>query len=420
MLLKGLFLHAIFLWEQLIHVHHFLQLHLRLELNKNHKLLLKPLGIVILLIGSSLPILAVAPPYYETPQNNWYVYSPRYRQYIDAASETALTNAKVLLLTHPPSGMPFEQGKVFFPGPTCIYLDGRFLAFVDSSEINLNALSTKFNYSLVIYLPQAGTIVNAATASSLLPKQLIGTELQATRIQKRKAMASTLVMAKSTSPMGWQSLFAVSVSALMAMLLLTRSRTFYRIVSPRSLLSRAQEVADLAASGLAGLLSWQGLGHTAIASTSVSLFLLCYRLGTPPILPTGQASSELPLLLLTYFSASFLLLTAISAYIYVLGLALFNIKIEESHIRANLELFSGGGLLIAFFALLASTQQIPSSELFRWISVYAIVIFFAGKAVFLYKILVIDQRLRKSYATSYICLTEVLPSGLLIRLLLER
>ncbi len=338
-------------------------------------------------------------PYYESWQNPWYVFSDRYKQYVDVLRPADLMASHVLALTHRPGGAPYEQGLVYFPGPTCIYLDGRFLAFVEGQTIDLNKLTPHFSQYLAFYLQPSYQELTA-------------------RAGKAPTVEAASFQGHPPFRRYRDELLAGSFTLLLALLAGTKGKAFYRIFSLRSLLLQPEQA--LPGQG-PEVLGGQTLIHLGLTVLCSAIFLFCYRHGVDPVLlqpGVGNGTENLAVFFNLAYGALVSVL-GLAAYVYVIGLALFNIRIEGSHVRGNLELFSIGAALLAVWALLWNFTALVSFDIFRIVSFYFCIIIFGVKAFLMYKILVSDQGFRKFYALSYICLTELLPSILLIRLLTD-
>ena len=121
----------------------------------------------------------------------------------------------------------------------------------------------------------------------------------------------------------------------------------------------------------------------------------------------------------TFFGQAFFALLLLQAYVYTVGLALFNLRPEGSHIRGNLEMFSFGACALGFWTIVWNFTGLASFELFRQSCFYFCLILFCLKGFLMYKVLVLDPGFQKFYGLSYICLTELLPSVLLIQMLTD-
>ena len=340
-----------------------------------------------------------AMPYYESWQNPWYVYSGRYQQFIDVLRPSDLMVSHILALTHRPGNQPYEQGKVYFPGPTCIYLDGRFLAFIEDQTLDLNRLTPYFRYYAAFYLnPSYQELAARAGHPELLKAGPVGGHPPYRHNR--------------------DALLAGSFTLLMTLLLGTRGRAFYRIFSLRSLLLQPEQALPGQGPEVIG---WQTGIHVLLTVLGTAVFLFCYRYGADPVLLRYGAGNgpENSATFFTLAGGALLYLAGLAAYVYMIGLSLFNIRMEGSHVRGNMEVFSIGAMLLAFWALLWNFTGLVSFDLFRTASVYFCLILFCVKGFLMYKILVSDQGFRKFYALSYICLTELLPSIFLIRLLTD-
>lgn len=340
-----------------------------------------------------------AMPYYQSWQNPWYIYSGRYQQFIDVLRPTDLMVSRILALTHRPGNQPYEQSKVYFPGPTCVYLDGRFLAYIENQTIDLNKLTPYFERYAAFYVNPSYQELMARTGK---PDQRKLTSENGRPPYRRNR----------------DGLLAGSFTLLMTLLLGTRGRAFYRIFSLRSLLLQPEQALPGQGPEVIG---WQTLLHVGITVLCTSVFLYCYRYGVDPVLlqygaGNGGRNAET---LFSLMGGTLMYLLGLAVYVYGIGLALFNIRMEGSHVRGNLEVFSIGSVLLAVWALLWNFTGVATFEVFRMASVYFCLILFCVKGFLMYKILVSDQGFRKFYALSYICLTELLPSILLIRQLTD-
>ncbi len=355
--------------------------------------------LVILGIG---PAFAESPalPYALTSQNPWLTYSDRYRQYVDASRPQELSTAHVLVLLPQTNGAPYEQGKVYFPGQVCIYADGRFVTYLNDAMIDLNQYQGKFRQSLSFYFPRSYRELTDQPLR-LHDGQPLGSSLAPKRIWR-------------------DSLLSIGFVLLFGMLLASRDRDFFRILSANSLVRRAEQDANPI--GLFEFFGYQSILHLLITALAVAVFTFCFFFGQDASLmqpAPGQGSLTLQTFLGLLFRG-LLVLAGLAFYIYLLGLSLFNIKIEGSHVRANLETFTVASLVLAALALGWNFSAVLTWENFISLSQYFILFVFCFKAFYIYKILVSDRGLRKFYSVSYICLTEVLPSIFLIRLLTDR
>jgi hypothetical protein len=285
---------------------------------------------------------------------------------------------------------------VYFPGPTCIYLDGRFLAFINNQTINLNKLTPYFSQYCSFYMNPSYQELVAKSAG-----------------------VGQRVVSRNGKPPFRQhrdSLLAGCFTLILALLLGTRGRSFYRIFSLRSLLLQPEQA--LPGQG-AEVIGWQTTVHLLLSVVSTAVFLYCYRYGIDPVLLRRGAGNSWQNFsaLATLGVGVGMYLVLLELYVFVIGMALFNIRMEGSHVRGNLEIFSIGALMLAIWALLWNYTSLVSFQTFRLGSFYFCLILFCVKGFLMYKILVSDQGFRKFYALSYICLTELLPSILLIRLL---
>ena len=338
-------------------------------------------------------------PYHQTPENPWQVYNDRYRQYVDVGSTYELEQAHHLVLVRPPAGQPYEQGLIYFPAPACLYVNGRFTGFLNRSTIDINKYPGPKASNIGVYLPQSQL-------------ERLGEAVQT------KAKPTRYTPAPDRR---WRdSLLTGGFVLLLGMLLGTRDRDFFKILSTARVLRAADEDANPPT--LLEFFGLQTILHILIATLAGSLFLYIYLHGQNQL--TLRAGDELGAYNLSLIGQllgnGLAILLLLAAYIFVLGISLFNIKIEGIHVRGNLETFTVSSLLLATIALVWNFTEMLSWENFIWLVRIIIFIVFAVKAFILYKILVSDRGLRKFYSLSYICLTEFLPSIFLIRLLTDR
>jgi hypothetical protein len=336
-------------------------------------------------------------PYYKAWQNPWYLYAPRYQQFVDILSPADLAASPCLALTHRPGNQPYEQGLVYFPGPTCVYLDGRFVAYLNKTTLDLNSLRPKFlSYAAFYFNPTYDELSENSN-----PKLAIAPIGGVPPYRHHR-----------------DALLAGSFTVLLALMLGAKGRAFYRVFSLGSLLLRpAQPMPGQGAE----VLGWQTAVHFALSVLCTALFLFCYRFGTETsLLLQGAAVGWANLQAFGQIAVGIgMSLVALELYVYVIGLALFNIRSEGSHVRGNLEVFSIGSICLTLWALIWNFSDFVSFKTFQEVSFYFCLILFCIKGFLMYKILVSDQGFRKFYALSYICLTELLPSILLIRLLTD-
>jgi hypothetical protein len=349
-------------------------------------------------LRSEPDLKAISIPFYEAWQNPWYIYSDRYQQFVDVLKPSDLMASHTIALTHRPGNQPYEQGLVYFPGPTCIYLDGRFLAYINKQTVDLNKLRPNFVKYAAFYMNPSYQQLVARSAG---PK-----------------VATVPRDGKPPFRQHRDSLLAGSFTLLLALLLGSRGRAFYRIFSLRSLLLQPEQALPGQGPEVIG---WQTAVHISLSVLCTGMFLYCYRYGIDPVLlQKGGQNGWMNLTAFTELAVGtggYLIL--LELYVFITGMALFNIRIEGSHVRGNLEVFSIGSVLLAVWALFWNFTNLIDFETFRFVSFYFCLILFGIKGFLMYKILISDQGFRKFYALSYICLTELLPSILLIRMLTD-
>jgi|GEM_PF-5602971 len=346
--------------------------------------------------GQVHPTRQDAVPYYEAHQNPWQIYDTRYEQYIDVLQPTGLIAAHAIALAHLSGNQPYEQGRVFFPGPTSLYLDGRFVAYFTGKVIDLNKLRPQFKDYMAFYMNPSYQELTA----------------------DRGRVEPKIKPAQSRAPYRTHqdSLLAGGFTTLLALLLGTRAKAFYRVFSVRSL--TFQGAKALPSQG-AEPIGWQSLVHLCLLAIGGGVFLYVYHYGQDPVLQArGPSAAWLNIgTLAGLIAKTALLVVALQLYVAMLGLSLFNLRLEGSHVRGNLETLSMGACVLGLWAVVYAFTGVATFSQFRMGSFYFCLIIFCIKGVLMYKVLVSDTGFRKFYGLSYICLTELLPSILLIRLL---
>jgi len=319
------------------------------------------------------------------------------QQYIDVVRPEGLAEAHALALPMRPGNPPFEQALVYFPGPTCLYLDGRFVAYLNHQSLDLNRLRPFFRNSASFYFQPS--YQDLARKGKTQVTSLAGNDRAPNRQPRDEMMAGSFML-------------------MLSLLLGTRSRAFYRIFSWQTLLLRpAQALPGFGPEPV----GWQSLIHLLLAGLGGSMFMYVYHYGQDPsLLLSGYGVGWRHLGAFgQLFILAVLVLTALHVYVYTVGLALFNLRPEGSHIRGNLELFSVGACALGLWALVWNFTGIAAFDMFRQSCFYFCLILFCIKGFLMYKILVLDPGFQKFYGLSYICLTELLPSVLLIQVLTD-
>ena len=337
--------------------------------------------------------------YVQTLDNEWLVYSKQYAQYVDVKSGAQLSKANAILLLKRNSNVPHESGMLYFPGPACLYVDGKMRGYFANSVVDINAYQGQYGTSLAFYIPKS---YDALAGSQELKRQ--------------KPSRYT----KAPNRFWKDSLLSTAFLFLLSLLLGTRDKEFFRVLSPSFLLKKRETYGDEV--GLAEFFGYQSVLHIilTVISMAVYLFVLRYGPNSFEFYKNGDLGYETLSLLAGFAWQTLLALLVVSAFIYIIGLSLFNIKIEGTHVRANLEFFSIVSLLLALLSFGFNFNATFGLQNFVSVSRLLLLVAFVGKGFYLYKILITDKGIKKFYSFSYICLTEILPSIFLFRLLAER